>query len=330
MSGPRELVAPLPSCFEPKGLNAMRPDWTSEDDGEEEKSHARRPPEGELPIIDPDDDDFDDDDDDEPDDDDELDLDVDSEPRVVLITGACGNIGRKLRSAWEDVYDLILLDANPGEDDHDVFKADLSVFDEEWITHFHGVDTVVHLAANSNELCDLDELIGPNLDALANVFNAAALAGVDRIVFASSNHVMTEYRDLGEEPITVDLAPRPGNPYGMLKLVGERLGRSLAHAFDLTFIALRIGWVQEGRNRPDTLPDDWARRMWLSNHDLVQLFDAAVEAEIEDSSFVVVNGVSRNHGTRWDLTDSAEILGYLPEDDAFAVHERAGTVDELS
>ena len=66
----------------------------------------------------------------------------------MLITGACGNIGRKLRAAWEDVYDLILLDANPGEDDEDVFKADLSVFDEEWITHFHGVDTVVHLAAN--------------------------------------------------------------------------------------------------------------------------------------------------------------------------------------
>ena len=31
---------------------------------------------------------------------------------------------------------------------------------------------------------------------MANVFNAAALAGVDRIIFASSNHVMGEYRHL--------------------------------------------------------------------------------------------------------------------------------------
>jgi nucleoside-diphosphate-sugar epimerase len=309
----------------------MRPDWTSEDEEKGDKPHAHRTPEGELPIIDPDDDDDDDfDDDDSPDDENEEELDVDSEPRVVLITGACGNIGRKLRAAWDDVYDLILLDANPGEDDQDVFKADLSDFDEEWITHFHGVDTVVHLAANSSELCDLDELMQPNLDAMANVFNAAALAGVDRIVFASSNHVMGEYKDLGDDAITVDLPPRPVNTYGMLKLVGERLGQSLALAFDLTFIAVRIGWVQEGRNRPDTLPDDWARKMWLSNHDLIQLFDAAVEAEIEDASFVVVNGVSRNHGTRWDLTDSAEILGYLPEDDAFAIHHRAEAVDEVS
>jgi nucleoside-diphosphate-sugar epimerase len=308
----------------------MSPDWTSEDEEERGKSHAHRPPERGLPIVDPEEDDDFDEDDEGPEDEDELDMEVDSEPRVVLITGACGNIGRKLRAAWEDVYDLILLDVNPGEADEDVFKADLSVFDEEWITHFHGVDTVVHLAANSNELRDLDDLIQPNLDAMANVFNAAALAGVDRIVFASSNHVMGEYKNLGDDPIGVDLPPRPGNPYGMFKLVGERLGQSLARAFDLTFIALRIGWVQEGRNRPETLPDDWARKMWLSNHDLIQLFDAAVEAEIEDASFVVVNGVSRNHGTRWDLTDGAEILGYLPEDDAFAVHHRAETVDELS
>jgi nucleoside-diphosphate-sugar epimerase len=312
----------------------MRPDWSSEEEGEGGKPHAHRTPESDLPIIDQNDDEFDDeeeDDDyneDEPQDEDILDMEVDSEPRTVLITGACGNIGRKLRAAWDDVYDLILLDAQVGPNDSDVFKVDLSVWDEDWTTHFHGVDTVVHLAADSDERHALEDLLQPNLDAMANVFNAAALAGVDRVVFASSNHVMGQYNEPGDEPITVDLPPRPGNPYGIFKLVGERLGKSLAEAFDLTFIALRIGWVQEGRNRPETISDDWGRKMWLSNHDLVQLFDAAVEAEIEDSRFVVVNGVSRNHGTRWDLTDAAEILGYLPEDDAYATHEGAETVDE--
>ncbi len=308
----------------------MRPDWASEEEGEGKEFHAHRPSDSDLPVIDPDEDEDFDDDDEGLEDDEPLELDIDSEPRTVLITGACGNIGRKLRAAWADVYDLILLDANPAPDDPDVFKADLSIFDEDWITHFHGVDTVVHLAANSNELCSLSELLEPNMDAMANVFNAAALAGVDRIVFASSNHVMGGYKDRGDEPITTDLPPRPGNPYGMLKLVGERMGQSLALAFDLTFIALRIGWVPEGRNRSETLPDDWGKKMWLSNHDLVQLFDAAVEAEIEDRSFVVVNGVSRNHGTRWDLTAAAEILGYLPADDAFATVHPAEAVDEAS
>ena len=159
--------------------------------------------------------------------------------------------------------------------------------------------------------------MGPNLDSLANVFHASALAGVERVIFASSNHVMGEYQHLGDGPITVDLTPRPDGPYAVTKLVGERLGRSLARAFDLTFIAIRLGWIQEGKNRPETLPHEWARMMWLSNADLIRLFDCAVEAEIEDRLYVLVNGMSRNHGMRWDLSDAAELLGFLPEDDAF-------------
>jgi NAD+ dependent glucose-6-phosphate dehydrogenase len=308
----------------------MRPDRMSgPDESPRESDAGRRPshPASELPILDPDD--RDDEDLDELDEDDEDGLGIEDEalsevieeePRTVLITGANGNIGRKLRAAWTDVYDLVLIDRFAEDDDPDVIVADLAKMDDDWITHFHGVDTVVHLAANPDEDAEWHELIGPNLDMLANVFHAAALAGVERVVFASSNHVMGGYRHRDDRPIAVDREPLPDGPYGATKLVGERLGRSLARVFDLTFIALRLGWVQEGSNRPDTLPDDWARKMWLSNNDLVQLFDCAVEAEIEDRSFVVVNGMSRNHGTRWDLSDTAELLGYLPVDDAFAAH----------
>ncbi|WP_337175272.1 NAD-dependent epimerase/dehydratase family protein [Paludisphaera sp.] len=307
----------------------MQPDPTrdpAEDDLPEDEgspSEAPPPPVDDLPVIDPGDliDEGDDDEaatldllDDEFDD-----FDEDDDSRTVLITGACGNIGRKLRAAWEDVYDLILLDVAPGEDDAEVFQADLSEFDEDWITHFHGVDTVVHLAADRDEHASPAALQGPNLDALANVLNAAALAGVERVVYASSVHVMGGHREDPPEVIRGDAPPNPSGAYGTLKLAGERFGKSMAHAFDVTFVALRLGHVQDGPNRPDTLPDDdWSRRQWLSNGDLVRLFDAAVEASIEDRVFLVVNGVSRNQGGRWDLTVAAEILGYLPEDDAFA------------
>ena len=324
----------------------MRPEHPSDqNEPEQETSRAKEPVRPTPPIYDPrdsgaidrdddphpseiddeyDDEDDDDDFDDEDEDDDEelqeelLPQLIEGEPRTVLITGACGNIARKLRAAWTDTYELVLIDKNVTDDDADVIEADLAVLDDDWITHFHGVDTVVHLAANGNEFASWDELLGPNLDALANVFHASALAGVERVVFASSNHVMGEYQHLGDGPITVELTPMPDGPYAVTKLVGERLGRSLARAFDLTFIAIRLGWIQEGKNRPETLPHEWARMMWLSNADLIRLFDCAVEAEIEDRLYVLVNGVSRNHGMRWDLSDAAELLGFLPEDDAFA------------
>ncbi len=263
-----------------------------------------------LPILD-----------DEDGDDPELDEDEDEigdGPRTVLITGANGNIGRKLVAAWEDVYDLVLIDVEPGPDDPDVTIADLSELDEGWMALFHGVDTVIHLAATPRETSSWEELVRPNLDAVANVFLAASLAGVERIVFASSNHAMGGYRELGDIAISVDLPPRPGNPYGAAKLMAERLGKTLSGVFDLTFVALRLGWVQPGPNRPETLPDEWNKELWLSDGDMVRLFGRAVEADLGDRSFVVVNGMSRNHGTRWDLLDSFDTIGYTPKDDAFA------------
>jgi len=261
-----------------------------------------------------------DEDEDDPDADPDEDDDLDDEDsvRVVLITGASGNIGRKLRAAWADAYDLVLIDNHADPDDRAVFVADLSVLDEGWLTHFHGVDTVVHLAANPDDSASWEDLEKPNLDALANVYHASALAGVERLIFASSNHAMGGYREFEDMPITVDLPPKPDGPYGATKLMGERLGRSLSHAFDITFIALRLGWNQAGENLAETLPDDWSRGLWLSNADLVRLFDSAVEAELDDRLFVVLNGMSNNRGTRWDLSATAELLEYYPEDDAYA------------
>jgi NAD+ dependent glucose-6-phosphate dehydrogenase len=256
---------------------------------------------------------------------DDLDVDenaLDEAPRTVLITGADGNIGRKLREAWADVYDLVLIDRTAAPGDDEMIVADLAEWDESWVAYFDDVDTVIHLAGNPDEFAPWDALVGPNLDALANVFHASAFGGVERVIFASSNHAMGGYRELGDIAITVELPPRPGNPYGAAKLMAERLGKSLSGVFDLTFVALRIGWNQAEENRPETLPDEWNKELWLSNDDLVRLFNRAVEADLGDCSFVVVNGMSNNHGTRWDLAGSFEAIGYVPKDDSFAEDTR--------
>ena len=286
--------------------------------GEPAQAPSRKQPFRSLEVLNAEDfEDELDDDESDPEADDELDDDEDG-VRVVLITGASGNIGRKLREAWADAYDLVLIDRQADPDDREVVVADLSVLDESWLTHFHGVDTVVHLAANPNEFASWEELEQPNIDALCNVFHASALAGVERLIFASSNHAMGGYRELGDMPITVHLSPKPDGPYGAAKLMGERLGQSLSRAFDITFIALRLGWIQPGENLPETLPDEWSRGMWLSNNDLIRLLDCAVEADLGDRLFAVVNGMSNNRGMRWDLSATAELLGYSPEDDAYA------------
>ena len=246
-------------------------------------------------------------------------------PASVLITGAAGNLGAKLAAHLCGRSRLVLLDRVASTA---VLTVDLSRMGE-WSNHFQGVEAVVHLAGNPVAYHDWPELIGPNIDAMLNVYEAAAVAGVRRVVFASSNHVMGGYQDGSPIPITEELPPKPGlryiadgaerfsGPYAATKLFGERVGRRYADARDLEVVAVRIGWVWRGMNIPSELPVErgaWFRQMWLSNRDFLQLMDRCLAAPLREP-FLIVNGMSANTGTRWDLSMARTILGYQPQDD---------------
>src|SRR4051794_23343224 len=108
------------------------------------------------------------------------------EVRTVLITGAAGCLGSKLRRHLEGRYDLRLLDLDP-RGDPTLVQADLSQWEPRWADLFQGCDAVVHLAGNPVAQSDWPALIGPNLDAAIHVFDACVRARVLRVVYASSN-----------------------------------------------------------------------------------------------------------------------------------------------
>ena len=236
------------------------------------------------------------------------------ENKVVLITGANGNLGRKLCRHLEAQggYELRLLDLDaagtPG-----VIAADLAVYDETWARHFEGVDAVLHLAAHGSPGIDWRTAQRLNIDLTANVYDAAALKGAGRMVFASSNWVMAGYR-FDDVRLTTDLPPRPLNPYGVSKLVGERSGKSLAERRGVPFIGFRIGYCQGGENLPGPHMGQglWGQRMWLSNRDLCHGWERAILAE--DVRFAVLNLMSDNPGMPWDIDETRRVIGYRPED----------------
>jgi len=246
-------------------------------------------------------------------------------PRRVLITGAAGCLGSRLRRHLG--CELVLLDKVAA--DAEIIAADLSQWNESWVRHFENVEAVVHLAGDPVSFHAWPELVGPNIDAMLNVFEAAAQSGAKRVVFASSNHVMGGYQDEPGTPITTQLPPRPGlrftaegapresSAYGATKLFGERVGRHYAAARGLEVIAVRIGWVWRGNNVPSELPaerGEWFRKMWLSDRDFLHLMDCCLSAILLEP-FVVANGMSANSGMRWDLSETKRVLGYAPRDD---------------
>lgn len=252
-----------------------------------------------------------------------------SSSKTILITGAAGNLGDKLRRHLEDRYPLRLLDINP-RSDADIVAADLSRWDEHWVRRFEGVDTVVHLAADPTAHVNWTGVVAPNVDALIHIYQAAALGKVRRIIYASSNHVMGGYADDPNGTVlTTDIPARPGaryvslgeqrdsTPYGSAKLFGERLGKCFADAHALSVIAVRIGWVRPGANRAEDVPVErgpWFRLMWLSNRDYCSLMECCIEAD-PAIRFVVVNGMSANAGMRWDVEHTRRVVGFVPKDD---------------
>ncbi len=249
--------------------------------------------------------------------------------KVVLITGASGNLGGKLRRHLEGRYPLRLLDRDPAGDPA-VIAADLAVAFASWAGQFEGAHTVFHFAADPTAKAGWPALIAPNVDALVNVYLACARAGVRRVVCASSNHVMGGYKD-DPQCVKIDerLPPRPGTryvvdgegrdstPYGTAKLFGERLGRCFSEAHGLSVIAVRLGWVRPGDNRAADVPatrEAWFRLMWLSNRDFCQLMERCLLAD-ETLRFAVVNGMSANTGMPWSLEEARRLLGYEPQDD---------------
>jgi nucleoside-diphosphate-sugar epimerase len=270
----------------------------------------------------------------------------------VLITGAAGRVGRAITDHLSDeVYDFTLLDVVEAEGPGNPVVAD--VRDYEVIRpSFEGQDAVVHLAliregeddgftAGSREVGWSDDLRS-NLEGINNVYEAAIDAGVDSLVFASSNHAlgMVEVRNAPavyhDQGIVAghDEPHRPDSRYGLSKSYGEDLGRLAAEAHGIRFYGLRIGAVREPRyDHPygdaergvedgrwergsDAYEEQVARMkgLWQSRRDLAQLVECCLRDDtVEWDHFY---GVSANE-RRWldDLAHARETIGYQPRDD---------------
>ena len=247
---------------------------------------------------------------------------------VVVITGAAGNMGRKLRMHLQGRANLRLLDRDP-RGDAAIHAVDLATWGD-WTELFRGAEFVFHFAADPDAFRSWPELISPNVDALIHTYQAAALGGVRRIVFASSNHVMGGYQDDPAAVLSAETPPQPGlkylvdgtprrsDAYAAAKLFGERLGRCYAASHGIESIAVRVGWIWRGSsNDPENLPDErgeWFRLMWLSDRDYLGLMDCCLIADLTEK-FVIVNGVSANSGMKWDLEPGRRLLGFEPLDD---------------
>ena len=224
----------------------------------------------------------------------------------LLITGAAGNLGRVLRQRFRGAFPAIRLSdrdameqAEPGEE---VVRCDLS--DAEATKRLcEGVDAILHFGGRSLE-GSWPEITSANITGAINLWEGARLAGVERVVFASSNHVIGLYRRSARFDHTV--MPRPDGRYGLSKAFGEDLASLYAMKHGIKGFCIRIGSCFEKPSNARMLST------WLSFGDFERLIQVGLSA---DYLFEIVYGQSRNTRAWWD-NGNAYRLGYDPRDDA--------------
>ena len=228
--------------------------------------------------------------------------------KTILITGAAGDVGTHLRNALAGSYVLRLSDIRPikklaqGET---FMRGDVGRL-SDMLRVSKGVDAIVHLGGFAAE-GPWDMILRANIVGCYNIFEAARVNGVRRILFATSNHATGFYpRD---QKIDHRVYPKPDSRYGLSKVFGEQLGSLYADKYGLQVFCMRIGNV-------NLAPVDKRRlSIWISPRDFAQLVQIGIEQP--DIRFEIVYGVSGNQRSWYD-NSNAERLGYRPHDDAEA------------
>ncbi len=243
----------------------------------------------------------------------------------LLLTGACGAIGVRIRPMLAAVYGPFRLSdlADPATLAHGETFVAADLADADAVDRaVAGIDAIVHLGGYSVE-GPWETILQSNIVGTYNLFEAARRHGVQRVVFASSNHAVGFYPR--SETIDTDRKVRPDSRYGVSKAFGESLGALYADKHGLRVTCLRIGNVAD-------VPIDRRRlSIWLHPEDLLQLLRIGLEHP--DIRYEVLYGMSDNARAWWTDPRAAE-LGYRPrhraEDHADAVLARPEAPDPIA
>lgn len=254
----------------------------------------------------------------------------------VAVTGAAGGVGRVTLDALADDHDVTPL-THREHDDVDGELLEVTDIDSAREA-LSGHDVVVHLAGDPSPSASWESVLAANIDGTRNVYRAAVDEGVERAVFASTNHVVEMHNahrtepepdadgeasgwwDLDDETRTVrpEDAMRPDSYYGVSKGTGELLGSYFADRYGLEVVNVRIGWLlseEQLREKQGGPSAQGARAKYLSHRDWSDLVSRAVVADLPENP-LTVNGVSRNRERFLSVGEALRGLGTDPRDDS--------------
>jgi nucleoside-diphosphate-sugar epimerase len=219
----------------------------------------------------------------------------------VVVTGGAGKAGRAVvRDLIEHGYDVVSVDLarNPELTNGQQMVADLTDYGET-VDALKGADSVVHLAAIPAPGLKPDELtFRVNTTSTYNVFAAAPLLGLERVVWASSETTLGlpfERERPRYAPIDEEHPPLPEFSYALSKLISEEMARQFSRWNGIPYVGLRFSNVMEPHDYgqfPGFWDDAQLRRwnLWgyVDARDVAQSCRLALEADLAGAEVFIV------------------------------------------
>jgi UDP-glucose 4-epimerase len=255
----------------------------------------------------------------------------------ILITGGTGFLGRHLVRHMLEAgeKDLIVLDAVPNMKAIADIAPQIKVAPGDVLEVTALIDTInkykvegiVHLAylLGTGGIRNPLPSINVNCIGTTNIFEAARLTGVKRVVYMSSVAVFPMRRTLGGPELSEDDPPAPDSVYGACKLFNEHIATYYASAYGLDPVGIRPTSVfGEGRGHrrgadadhfmvlPElallghavTMPPNDQVSDWMYCRDAAEVFLRAYRAQNLKHRVFNMSGAPRQTG---------EITAYLRE-----------------
>jgi nucleoside-diphosphate-sugar epimerase len=278
----------------------------------------------------------------------------------VVVTGGSGKAGRAVvMRLLECGHEVLNVDVVPSPESNSYdspapfLAADVSDFGQAFEALNGGAarmpapDAVVHLAAVPSPVHGTpDRTFRTNVVSTHAVFAAAVHAGVQRVVWASSEVTLGLPFEQPPDYVPVDEQHelRPESAYALSKVLGEEMARQFSRWSGIPFVGLRFSNVMAPADY-ERFPgywDDPRLRKWnlwsyVDVRDVAQSVERALEAEIRGAETFIVAAADtvmkrptlelmaevypdvpvRNelgeHGSLLAIDKARRLLGYTPQ-----------------
>ncbi len=183
---------------------------------------------------------------------------------TILVTGGAGYIGSHMALALLDAGEKVVIVDNLSTgfrwavpDGAELIVGDFG--DRDLVADIlasRNIEAIIHFAAKivvPDSVADPLGYYENNVAKARNLLQCAVEGGVKHFIFSSTAAV---YGDPDQNPVTETERPKPISPYGRSKLMVEWMLEDTAHAFPLTYVALRYfnvaGADPQGRSGQST------------------------------------------------------------------------------